>query len=133
MWFCLFYLTISAIMFIILDVMAKKTVILTPKVKRTLITVGEQIKLARLRRRLSVELVSERAGISRATLWAIENGSSTVSFGAYVSVLCALGLESDVLLLAKDDALGRTFQDMNLLPKKRAPKVKKEEEESDDK
>ena len=94
MWFCLFYLTISAIMFIILDVMAKKTVILTPKVKRTLITVGEQIKLARLRRRLSVELVSERAGISRATLWAIENGSSTVSFGAYVSVLCALGFET---------------------------------------
>ena len=113
--------------------MAKKTVVLTPKVKRTLMTVGEQIKLARLRRKLSVELVSERAGISRATLWAIENGSSTVSFGSYVSVLCALGLENDVLLLAKDDILGRTFQDMNLLPKKRAPKVNKKDEESDEK
>lgn len=112
--------------------MAKKTVILTPKVKRTLVTVGEQIKLARLRRKLSVELISERAGISRATLWAIENGTSTVSFGSYVSVLCALGLENDVLLLAKDDALGRTFQDMNLLPKKRAPKVNKKEAKSDE-
>ena len=40
---------------------------------KTLRTVGEQIKLARLRRKLSVQLVSERAGISRATLWAIEN------------------------------------------------------------
>ena len=107
--------------------MAKKTVVLTPRIKRTLLTVGEQIKLARLRRKLSAELVSERAGISRATLWAIENGSSTVSFGSYVSVLCALGLENDVLLLAKDDRLGRTFQDMNLLPKKRAPKVNKKE------
>lgn len=106
--------------------MAKKTVILLPKVKRTLETVGEQIKLARLRRKLSAELVSERAGISRATLWAVENGSPTVSFGSYVSVLCALGLESDVLLLAKDDELGRTYQDMNLLPKKRAPKIKRD-------
>ena len=111
--------------------MAKKTVVLTPRIKRTLMTVGEQIKLARLRRKLSAELVSERAGISRATLWAIENGSSTVSFGSYVSVLCALGLENDVLLLAKDDRIGRTFKDMNLLPKKRAPKVNKKEEESD--
>ena len=60
--------------------MAKRTVILTPKTNRILLTVGEQIKLARLRRKLSAELVSERAGISRATLWAVENGSSTVSF-----------------------------------------------------
>lgn len=107
--------------------MAKKSVILTPKVKRTLQTVGEQIKLARLRRKLSSELIAERAGISRATLWSIENGSATVAFGSYVAVLCALGLESDVLLLAKDDVLGRTYQDLALLPKKRAPKQKKEE------
>ena len=127
------FLDYPLFLFIILNIMAKKTVVLTPKVKRTLMTVGEQIKLARLRRKLSVELVSERAGISRATLWAIENGSSTVSFGSYVSVLCALGLENDVLLLAKDDILGRTFQDMNLLPKKRAPKVNKKDEESDEK
>ena len=106
--------------------MAKKTVILTPKTQKILLSVGEQIKLARLRRKLSAALVSERAGISRATLWAIENGSPTVSFGAYVSVLCALGLGNDILLLAKDDILGRTFQDLNLLPKKRAPKTKKE-------
>ena len=112
--------------------MAKKMVILTPKVNKMLLTVGEQIKLARLRRKLSAELVSERAGISRATLWSIENGSPAVSFGSYVSVLCALGLEDDVLLLAKDDVLGRTFQDLNLLPKKRAPKTKKEKEVKDE-
>ena len=113
--------------------MAKRTVILTPKTNRILLTVGEQIKLARLRRKLSAELVSERAGISRATLWAVENGSSTVSFGSYVSVLCALGLEKDVLLLAKDDELGRTLQDMNLLQKKRAPKKDRDTEVFDEK
>ena len=106
--------------------MAKKSVILSPKTQKILLSVGEQIKLARLRRKLSAALVSERAGISRATLWAIENGSPTVSFGAYVSVLCALGLGNDILLLTKDDILGRTFQDLNLLPKKRAPKTNKE-------
>ncbi|MCR4953772.1 MAG: helix-turn-helix domain-containing protein [Treponema sp.] len=106
--------------------MAKSTVILSPQVTKTLKTVGQQIKLARLRRKLSVQIISERAGISRATLWSIEKGEPTVSFGAYVSVLCALGLKEDVLLLAKDDILGRTYQDLDLLPKKRAPKTKKE-------
>ena len=108
--------------------MAKKTVILSPYVMKSLRTVGEQIKLARLRRKLSTELVAERAGISRGTLWAIENGEPSVSFGAYVAVLQALGLKDDVTLLAKDDVLGRSYQDLNLLPKKRAPKTKKEDE-----
>jgi transcriptional regulator with XRE-family HTH domain len=107
--------------------MAKSSVVLNPHVIKSLKTVGQQIKLARLRRKLSVQIVSERAGISRATLWAIEKGEPTVSFGAYVSVLCALGFREDILLLAKDDVLGRTYQDLDLLPKKRAPKTNKEQ------
>lgn len=107
--------------------MAKSSVVLNPHVIKSLKTVGQQIKLARLRRKLSVQIVSERAGISRATLWAIEKGEPTVSFGAYVSVLCALGFREDILLLAKDDVLGRTYQDLDLLPKKRAPKTSKEQ------
>ena len=62
--------------------MAKSSVVLNPHVIKSLKTVGQQIKLARLRRKLSVQIVSERAGISRATLWAIEKGEPTVSFGA---------------------------------------------------
>lgn len=58
------YLISCVLLFIILNIMAKKTVILTPKVKKILLSVGEQIKLAWLRRKLSAELVSERAGIS---------------------------------------------------------------------
>ena len=77
---------------------------------------GEQIKLARLRRNLSAELIAERAGISRATLWEIEKGASTVSIGAYAAVLHAIGgMDKDLLLIAKDDEVGRALQDIKLL------------------
>lgn len=82
-----------------------------PKTQKYLEQMGEQIKVARVRRRLSSELVAERAGISRATLWHIEKGSSSVSIGAYAAVLHALnGMDSDLLLIAKDDELGQKLQ-----------------------
>ncbi|MHB1454269.1 MAG: helix-turn-helix domain-containing protein [Saccharofermentanales bacterium] len=84
---------------------------------------ADQVKLARLRRRLSAQLVSERAGISRQTLHAIEKGSSTVSIGSYAAVLHALNnMDTDLLLIAKDDELGRKLQDLDLPTRKRAPK-----------
>ncbi len=102
--------------------MSKKKIVLLPKTHRILEQVGENIKLARLRRRLSAELVAERADISRPTLTAVEQGSPTVSMGSYLQVLQALGLEKDFLQIAKDDELGRKLQDIGLLTKKRAPK-----------
>lgn len=102
--------------------MAKKSVVLLPKTQRILENVGNQIRLARLRRELSEEIVAERSGISRATLCSIEKGTPTVSFGSYAAVLAALGLQEDLLLLAKDDVLGRTFQDLNLKVRKRGAK-----------
>ncbi|MFW5708145.1 MAG: helix-turn-helix domain-containing protein [Bacteroidota bacterium] len=102
--------------------MPKKKIVLLPRTRRILEQVGENIKLARLRRRLSAELVAERADISRPTLTAIEQGSPTVSMGSYLQVLQALGLEKDFLQIAKDDDLGRKLQDIGLLTKKRAPK-----------
>jgi transcriptional regulator with XRE-family HTH domain len=98
--------------------------VLLPKLEQILIEVGQSIKLARLRRRLSAEQIAERANISRPTLWAIEKGSSTVAFGAYAQVLFVLGLEKDLLKLASDDVLGRKLQDAEILVKKRAPKRK---------
>ena len=103
--------------------MKKKTVLL-PKQQRILRELGENIKLARLRRKLSADQVSTRANIARKTLWSIENGSSTVSIGAYMQVLFVLGLEKDLVNVAKDDELGRKLQDLKLLVKKRAPKRK---------
>lgn len=112
--------------------MSKRVTVVMPQVQKILSQMGDQIKLARLRRKLSAEVVSERAGISRATLWQIENGSSSVSIGSYASVLTALALQNDLLLIAKDDVLGRTYQDLNLKVRKRTSKtfVKKTSEEN---
>ena len=95
-----------------------------PKSMRILEGLGERIRLARLRRKLSSEQVAERAGISRSTLWQVEKGSSTPSMGAYFIVLLTLGLEKDFEKLAVDDELGRKLQDADLIPKERAPKKK---------
>ena len=102
--------------------MGKKSVVLLPGTQAILETMGEQIKMARLRRKISAELIAERAGISRATLWAVEKGSPSVSVGIYAAVLHALnGLDKDLLLVAKDDELGRKLQDLDLPTRKRAP------------
>ena len=103
--------------------MNKRGVTVSPKTVQILEQTGEQIKLARLRRRLSTELVAERAGISRATLWNVEKGSPSVAIGIYAAVLHALGnMDSDFLLVAKDDEFGRTLQDLELPVRRRAPK-----------
>ena len=103
--------------------MNKRGITVSPKTAEILEQMGEQIKLARLRRRLSTELVAERAGISRATLWNVEKGSPSVAIGIYAAVLHALGnMDNDFLLVAKDDEFGRTLQDLELPVRRRAPK-----------
>ena len=103
--------------------MGKKAVTVLPSTEKILETMGEQIKLARLRRQLSVELVAERAGRSRATRWNVEKGSPSVAIGIYAAVLHALNnMDKDLLLVAKDDEFGKKMQDMNMQVKKRAPK-----------
>lgn len=71
---------------------------------------GESIKLARKRRKLTAIQVAERAGIARSTLYLIEKGSSSVAMGAYFNVLRVLGLQNVFLKLATDDELGRKLQ-----------------------
>lgn len=100
-----------------------KTVLL-PRLTRILEEMGGNIKLARLRRKLTAEQVAERAGISRSTLWQVEKGLPSVSLGTYAQVLFVLGLEKDLLFIAKDDILGRKLQDAELSVGKRAPKTK---------
>ena len=91
---------------------------------RLLKQMGEQVKLARLRRKYSLSLVAERAGIAISTLELIEKGAGSVGMGKYLMALHALGLSDDILLLAKDDELGRKIQDAELITPKRAPKRK---------
>ncbi|UZS00314.1 helix-turn-helix domain-containing protein [Chondrinema litorale] len=99
---------------------------LFPKEKKILEQVGENIKLARLRRRLTTEQVSKRANIGRSTLWHVEKGSEHISIGTFIQVLSVLGLAEDFKSLALDDILGRKLQDAKLVMSKRAQKKNKE-------
>ena len=101
--------------------MKKAAYNIVPATENILKTMGEQIKLARLRRDLSAELVAERAGISRASLWKVESGNPAVAIGIYAAVLHALGnMDRDLALVAKDDEMGRQMQDLKLMTRKRA-------------
>ena len=104
--------------------MSKSTMVtkLPRKLEEKMKVVGEQIKLARLRRDLSLAQVAERATCSPLTVSRIEKGSPTVAIGIYLRVLYALQLDDDILLLAKDDELGRQLQDMALTTRQRASK-----------
>jgi len=90
-----------------------------PKQKKLLVALGERLRLARLRRKLSVELTCERAGIARMTLYRAEAGSPAVALGTLLRILSVLGLESDFDLLARDDKVGRLLQDLELPPRRR--------------
>ena len=95
---------------------------LLPKLSRLLAQVGANLKQARLRRSYSAEIVAERSGITRRTLQRVEQGDPAVALGIYARVLQALGLVEDLAALARDDALGRRLQDLDLPIRKRAPR-----------
>jgi transcriptional regulator with XRE-family HTH domain len=93
-----------------------------PKNLKVLKVLAEHIQLARLRRKFSAEQVAERAGISRKTVYNIEQGIPTVAIGSYLQVLFVLGLEQDLSMVAASDPLGRKLQDAGITLAKRAPK-----------
>lgn len=95
-------------------IMKTKKAPLLPSLEKHLSMLGENIRLARRRRKLTASLVAERAGISRQTLIAIEKGEPGVSMGSYASVLLGLGLEKEIAKVAADDELGYKLQDARL-------------------
>ncbi|MGE3610371.1 MAG: helix-turn-helix domain-containing protein [Bacteriovoracaceae bacterium] len=109
----------------------KKTISASPLAKRQLLKLGGNIKMARLRRNLSLRAVAQRAGISLNTVVAVENGEAGVSIGAIVNVLHCLNLAEDISKVALDDELGRKLQDLKLETRKRAPKKEKSQNLSD--
>jgi transcriptional regulator with XRE-family HTH domain len=105
--------------------MGRETSTLLPKHERLLADLGENLRLARLRRKLSAEQVAERAGVSRSTLHLMENGSAGISLGKLVQVLAVLGMEQDISAVGSDDNLGRKLEDARLTEsRRRAPKKK---------
>lgn len=108
--------------------MGRETSKLLPRHERLLADLGENLRLARLRRKLSAEQVAERAGVSRSTLHLLENGSTGTSLGRLVQVLAVLGLEQDLSAVGIDDVLGRKLEDARLTEtRRRAPKKKLKE------
>ncbi len=102
--------------------MRSKKPVLFPKYQKILEQVGENIKLARKRRKLTTIQVAERAGISRNTLYLLEKGNPGVSIGALFNVLRVLNLHDDFARIASDDELGRKLQDLELLGGKKQQK-----------
>lgn len=96
----------------------ERSAVVFPKHLRALTQLGENIRLARKRRKLTQTLISERTGLSRVTLRKIEQGDPTVSMGHYVAMLAQLGLVDDLAQVARDDVLGRKLQDIALLGEK---------------
>ena len=95
--------------------MGRGKVILYPQVQKKLEDFGHRIKLAWLRRKLTIEMVAERAKISRFSVREVEKGSPSVAIGIYVNVLMAIGMVKELDNFLADDPLGRMLQDDELL------------------
>ena len=102
--------------------MPRLTPTLLPRLARLLVQVGGNLKLARLRRKYSAATVAQRAGISRKTLYRVEQGDPAVALGTYARVLQVLRLEQALAALGADDELGRKLIDAELISKQRAPR-----------
>lgn len=94
-----------------------------PATRRALKKLGADLREARLRRRLSAQLVSERAATSRSTLLKIEQGSPSVSIGIYAAVIQAVGLLENLANVAdiSNDKVGQSLAS-DQLTARRAPK-----------
>ncbi|MFZ4652175.1 MAG: helix-turn-helix domain-containing protein [Rubrivivax sp.] len=102
--------------------MPSKPPVVFPQEQRMLAQLGERLRLARRRRKLSTTAVAGRAGISRSTLYKVESGDPGATMGTYLRVLAALGLENDLHGLAADDKVGRRLQDLALEPRRTPPR-----------
>ncbi|TWO69492.1 helix-turn-helix domain-containing protein [Caenimonas sedimenti] len=94
--------------------MANRTSSLLPATERRLRELGERLRLARLRRKLTAAHLAERAGMAPMTLRGIERGTPGATLGAYAAVMQVLGLDADIDLLGAQDPLGRELQDSRL-------------------
>ena len=96
-------------------------------VKRALTKLGADIKAARLRRRITMTLMAERAFVARSTLQKVEQGDPGVSLGVYATVLFILGLSERIGDLADSriDSVGLQLDEDRLPQRVRATKRRK--------
>lgn len=92
--------------------MSKQTPPTFPAAQRQIKALGERLLAARLRRRLSRDVVAARVGVSRLTLAKLEKGNPSTSLATLLRLLQVLNLADDIDRLAADDELGRKLQDI---------------------
>jgi len=100
-------------------------------VRQSLRKLGLDLRDARRRRRLTAEIVAERAFITRPTLRKVEAGDHSVSIGVYAAVLQALGLLDGVAQLADPahDSVGLAIASENMPVRTRLSKRRAEIED----
>lgn len=77
--------------------MPAKTPVIADLVAGKLRVLGEQIRGHRKALAISATVAAEAAGLSRVTLHRIEHGEPSVTMGAYMNVMVALGLNFGIL------------------------------------
>src|SRR5262249_27165363 len=94
-------------------------------VQRALRKLGSDIRDARRRRRIPTAIMAERAGISRTTLYNLEQGEAGVSLGSYATVLFVLGFTEGLAGLAdvRRDATGLELDEERLPRRIRLPRT----------
>ena len=92
----------------------KRQNVLYPKAATALKTLGENLRLARKRRKITAEMMAERTNMSLVTLRSLERGSPKVAMANYMAVIACLGFSEDIANVAANDILGRDLQDAAL-------------------
>lgn len=96
-----------------------KTHLLTPSVQRVLVKLGQDIQIARKKRRVTVEDFAERLGVAKGTVIRLERGEAGVSIGTLAMAMLALGELNrlgELIDLASDDT--GLLLDLDNLPKR---------------
>jgi transcriptional regulator with XRE-family HTH domain len=93
--------------------MSKRSPPVFPRIGRQLDELGERLRAARLRRRMTQATLAARADVSVPTIRKLEKGDSTISLATLARALHVLGLHADLDLVARNDELGRRLQDIH--------------------
>lgn len=95
--------------------MGRHTPATFPAAARRLEALGERLRAARRRRRLTQAVVAARVGVSKQTIAKLEAGNPATSLATALRVLQVLGFARDLDRLAQDDDIGRQLQDLEQL------------------
>jgi len=100
-------------------------------VKRALKKLGEDIKTARLKRRIPMTLLAERAFIGLSTLEKIQKGDPGVSIGSYAAAIFSLGMGTPFgdILAPEDDETGLALEKERLPKRVHVPRRRRIEDE----